>query len=235
MRSILLGIRATRVRSSLAVLNLIAALSVGVLIAPQVTDAGHTLGYVATIYGGSARGGDCSGMTGNVVCRNPWYGPDTGTYVRLIDFTGVGGIGTWVNDAASNWNNAPGPQWFSRDFGDSYTYLYGTTMGGAGAGYTYNYDIYGNYYYWNGYIGYTYSYVNIYSSPTQAVYAWAHELGHSLGLFEHNDPDGLTALMRQGSYAAGPGPTPIDLGPLPTCNTSINLLGVRCIFHWNAN
>lgn len=58
---------------------------------------------------------------------------------------------------------------------------------------------------------------------------FAHELGHTLGLFHHQVAG---YLMRQGPYTTS-GPTAGDYGLLPACSGASTTWGVRCIYHFN--
>jgi hypothetical protein len=58
---------------------------------------------------------------------------------------------------------------------------------------------------------------------------FAHEMGHTLGLFHH---DATGYLMRQGAYTTA-GPSSGDYGQLPACSGAASTWGVRCIYHFN--
>ena len=73
--------------------------------------------------------------------------------------------------------------------------------------------------------------------PYWAQLTFAHEMGHALGLWHHNDS---FYLMRPtaGSvpnYSYPNGPAAGDLGPNPPCSGAISTWGIRCIYLWSAN
>jgi hypothetical protein len=65
-------------------------------------------------------------------------------------------------------------------------------------------------------------------TSAQRTKTFAHEIGHTLGLFHHQ---AAAFVMRQGAYnytvSAG------DYGQLPSCAGATTTWGVRCIYHFN--
>lgn len=194
------------------------------MLGPQRVYAGHTIAN-----------GDCW-RGGPVMCRGNWTPPYSGVDIGVYDGTGNPALASALDRAMTAWNASIGPQWFQWNYPTYWVYAQADPYAPVGYGYTYNDDIYGNYMGLNpGVIGYSYVFQAAASAPYPdiAAHSWAHELGHTLGLYEHNDPPGDLALMAQGTYAAQGIPRDIDIGPWPPCSSpDARYRGIRCIYNW---
>ena len=191
----------------------------------SVALAGHTFGS-----------GDCWRIGTPYTCRNNWAGPNTLLRLRLVDLLGDATITAKAEIARYNWSVASGPQLFSwsASSGDSLVYLYRDYSVPLYNGLTANYDQWG---YVCGYnpCGIQFTDIKVHPSILSSPYRtaaslFAHEMGHSLGLSEHNED--AAAIMKQ-NYNSYEGPQAIDRGPIPACSTSNNYLGVKCIYNYN--
>lgn len=63
-------------------------------------------------------------------------------------------------------------------------------------------------------------------SETKQTWAFAHEMGHGLGLKHHSN----TSMLMNPVAVSVTGPTQSDYGSLPPCSGGATLYGVRCIY-----
>jgi len=63
-------------------------------------------------------------------------------------------------------------------------------------------------------------------SSDQRTFMFAHEMGHTLGLWHH-----ANVLMNAAVLSSPLGPTATDYGQLPPCSGAATTYGVRCVFN----
>lgn len=203
-----------------AVVLLAVALIMSATISPPTANAGHMIGD-----------GDCwrAGTPAN--CRVPYGGMNSFVYVRLVDQLNDSVLRGQMETARYNWTVYAGPQTFSWDVRPNDSIVYVRQSGQlAPNGYVVNYNSSGVS---CGPCWIAYSVLGLATGNRDlsiGTAVAAHELGHTLGLYEHNADS--NAVMQQGTSLTGP--QPIDIGPLPVCSGITNsYMGVRCIYNWN--
>ena len=203
--------------------------------APSNADAGHTIG---------APQGNCWRYGDPTTCRLTWS-QNQWLFIRLIDqFSGqAAGWRPAADSAQTEWNMAAGPQvlqWVPAT-GDSWVYLNYSWTGQHGLGpntlaMTWNCDVTRYCSNANGamIIWWTDIYFNrdrMQRPFAEQVNVFAHEIGHSLGLFHHVDQNRLmhpTVSVIQGPRDPG------DIGRSPPCSIA-NEWGIRCVYNWTGN
>jgi hypothetical protein len=149
------------------------------------------------------------------------------------------GLTTRNQTAYGNWNSAVGPQDFSTAArtNDTFVYMKVDNAVPAPNGYTWNCtssacpvmpgNTAANYLWSDIYVPEANLTCGSCGGGSIAISVFAHELGHTLGLFEHA---GSGAIMTQGTTAQAP--TTIDIGPDPPCTGASDGWGVRCVYRF---
>lgn len=185
--------------------------------------------------------GDCWRAGTPWMCRTNWTGRGSQIHMRIIDVLSDGELHNRADEACSNWNSAPGPQFCSWNAvaGDTWTYLKINDNLGAPNGVTLNCtqsacptsNGAGNILWSEIYVPHANT-QNLQGCNGQfgfwATPVFAHEIGHAYGLAHHGTACSGVTLMTQGSGAHGP--TGTDIGPFPGCSGGAGTGGVRCIY-----
>ncbi len=211
--------------------------------------------------GHSIKDGDCWRLGQPLICRTNWQGADLPLYIRIDDqLSGAQPhMASPVNAAISSWNTANGPQQVSKSpisSPETWSYLYSSTTGQWGltsntpaitwicnssnfctSNATEMYIFKANIFFNSQLTTATHCLPGQYPCPAwQSVFLnqldVAHEIGHSLGLFHHNNS---TYLMYAAEQLNVNGPTGGDIGAYPACSGGLAALGVRCIYNWDVD
>lgn len=217
-----------------------------VVLDPDTTLAGHAI-----------QNGNCWQDAAPLLCKTmydcvpvaPYVNLDCPTQelrVRLLDYFSDGGQSAWragMLTAKTNWDNFAGPQSLSESdrADDTYAYLYDSVTGNNGLtsgmfGLTYNCNS-------SGWCTPTATAMDIYFSKVffnkdkmnslfigddDRANVFAHEIGHTFGLFHHNSTSAALMYGLQQDDVQGP-QYPYEWGSTPVCGGT-STFGIRCIY-----
>lgn len=204
------------------------------LLAFSIAALATVVGTSTALAGHTFDSGDCWRNGTPKMCRGNWDGANTILYIDLVDQMNNATLHSHADTAKSNWSNANGPQWYIWRTGSLVyppVYLKINNDIVAPNGRARNYDLWGN-----PCFGACVAFHSDIEVPeanqnySVSTAIFAHEMGHTLGLYEHN-VSGENALMTQGTTLTSP--TSIDIGPNPPCSPGTNYLGIRCVYNWS--
>lgn len=173
-----------------------------------------------------------------MACRSNWPGGNRPLPLRWVTQVQNSITNQQANFAYGNWNSADGPQDFltTPRSNDSFIYFKLDSTIVPPSGYTWNCTGVGscpapnpNNTVWSEIYVTDANRTCTGCSAMLARAVIAHEIGHTLQLFHHNDAG---ALMQEGTTRVAP--TSVDIGSDPPCTGTSGQRGIRCVFNFTS-